>query len=90
MTATQITFNYLYSIVPNLDSQFEDSITNVSGAVITGSVLSLIPPPSKTSDEDSFTPRELLEIKRSLIDLQTGNFKSFKNTEELFADLDSE
>ncbi len=38
--------------------------------------------------EHNFTPKEISEIYRSLIDIDLGHYKSSHDTEELFADLD--
>lgn len=35
-----------------------------------------------------FTPREVSEISQSLIEIESGNFKTAWDTDELFADLD--
>jgi len=94
MTSVEIGTNYLHGIpVPVVQdniTQLMYLIPMVSGAglEITSSALSIIQ--WKAPDEDFFTAKEMLEIKRSLIDLQIGNYKSFKKTDELFADLDSE
>ena len=37
-----------------------------------------------------FSPRELEQISESLLDIRAGRYRSFDNTEDLFAYLDSE
>jgi len=83
-----LTINYLAGLVPIFERQMLDSAAMVSGAVITGSALSLLQP--EIDYEDSFTQRELDEIRQSLNDIKNGRVKTFKNTEDLFADLDGD
>jgi len=37
---------------------------------------------------NDFTPKEIAEIQRSFIDLKLGNYKTFDDTDDLFAYLD--
>lgn len=41
-------------------------------------------------DSNYFSAKEVREIDRSLSDFRLGNYKVSNNTEEIFADLDSE
>jgi hypothetical protein len=40
--------------------------------------------------QEYFTPREVREIQKSLLDFAAGNYRVFERTEDLFAYLDSE